>query len=53
MAVKELGRFFVGAEKERECAGPAGRSIGAVLRGEVLRELAGPARGRLQAFAKR
>ena len=39
VAAKELGRFFVGAEMEREYAELAGRRIGAVARGEVLREL--------------
>jgi site-specific DNA-methyltransferase (adenine-specific) len=39
VASKELGRFFVGAEKEEEYAQLAGRRIGAALRGEVLREI--------------
>ncbi|HSK82194.1 MAG TPA: DNA methyltransferase, partial [Rubrobacter sp.] len=39
VASKELGRFFVGAEKEEEYAELAGRRIGAALRGEVLREI--------------
>ena len=39
VASKELGRFFVGAEKEGEYAELAGRRIGAALRGGVLREL--------------
>jgi len=42
VAAKELGRFFVGAEMEREYAELAGRRIGAALRGEVLRELLTP-----------
>jgi site-specific DNA-methyltransferase (adenine-specific) len=37
VAAKELGRFFVGVEKE-EYAELAGRRIGAAVRGEVLRE---------------
>ena len=44
VAAKELERFFVGAEMEREYAELAGRRIGAVVRGEVLRELSSPAR---------
>jgi site-specific DNA-methyltransferase (adenine-specific) len=39
VASKELGRFFVGAEKEGEYAELAGRRIGAAVRGEVLREI--------------
>jgi site-specific DNA-methyltransferase (adenine-specific) len=39
VAAKELGRFFVGAEKEEEFAELAGRRIGAAERGKVLREL--------------
>jgi site-specific DNA-methyltransferase (adenine-specific) len=39
VAAKELGRFFVGAEMEREYAELAGRRIGAAVRGEVLRKL--------------
>jgi DNA modification methylase len=39
MKAKELGRFFVGAEKEGEYAELAGRRIGAAVRGEVLREI--------------
>jgi site-specific DNA-methyltransferase (adenine-specific) len=39
VASKELGRFFVGAEKEGEYAELAGRRIGAAERGGVLREL--------------
>ncbi len=39
VAAKELGRFFVGAEKEEEYAELAGRRIGAAVRGEVLREI--------------
>jgi hypothetical protein len=38
-ASKELGRFFVGAEKEEEYAELAARRVGASERGEVLREL--------------
>ena len=41
VASKELGRFFVGAEKEEEYAELAARRIGAVERGVVLRELSG------------
>jgi site-specific DNA-methyltransferase (adenine-specific) len=41
VAAKELGRFFVGAETEREYAELAGRRIGAAARGEVLRRLPG------------
>jgi len=39
VASKELGRFFVGAEREQEYAGLAERRIGAAVRGGVLREL--------------
>jgi site-specific DNA-methyltransferase (adenine-specific) len=39
VASKELGRFFVGAEKEEEYAELAARRIGAAERGGVLREL--------------
>jgi DNA modification methylase len=39
VASKELGRFFVGAEKEEEYAELAGRRIGAAERGGVLRVL--------------
>ena len=39
VASKELGRFFVGAEKEEEYAELAGRRIGAAQRGELLREI--------------
>jgi site-specific DNA-methyltransferase (adenine-specific) len=39
VAAKELGRYFVGAETEKEYAGLAARRIGAAERGEVLREL--------------
>jgi site-specific DNA-methyltransferase (adenine-specific) len=39
VAAKELGRFFVGAEKEGEYAELAGRRIGAAVRGGVLRAL--------------
>jgi site-specific DNA-methyltransferase (adenine-specific) len=41
VASKELGRFFVGAERERPFAELAGRRMGAAVRGEVLRELPG------------
>jgi site-specific DNA-methyltransferase (adenine-specific) len=43
VAAKELGRFFVRAETERGYAELAGRRIGAVVRGEVLRGLPLPA----------
>jgi site-specific DNA-methyltransferase (adenine-specific) len=39
VASKELGRFFVGAEKEEEYAELAARRIEAAERGRVLREL--------------
>ena len=39
VAAKELGRFFVGVEKEEEYAELAGRRIGAAVHGEVLRGL--------------
>jgi site-specific DNA-methyltransferase (adenine-specific) len=39
VASKELGRFFIGAEKEEEYAELAARRIGAAVRGEVLREI--------------
>ena len=39
VASKELGRFFVGAEKEGEYAELAGRRIGAAERAGVLREI--------------
>jgi site-specific DNA-methyltransferase (adenine-specific) len=41
VAAKELGRFFVGAEKEEEeeYAELAARRIGAAVRGGVVREL--------------
>ena len=44
VASKELGRFFVGAEKEGAYAELAGRRIGAAVRGGVLQEIeeAGP-----------
>ena len=41
---KELGRFFVGAEKEEEYAELAARRIGAAVRGGVLREIIEEAR---------
>jgi site-specific DNA-methyltransferase (adenine-specific) len=40
VAAKELGRFFVGVEKEEEYAELATRRIGAAVRGEVQREIA-------------
>ena len=40
VAAKELDRFFVGAETEREYAELAERRIGAAVRGRVLRDLA-------------
>jgi site-specific DNA-methyltransferase (adenine-specific) len=40
VAAKELGRFFVGSEREEEYAELAERRIGAAVRGEVLREIA-------------
>ena len=39
VASKELGRFFVGAEKEEDYAELAARRIGAAVRGGVLREI--------------
>jgi site-specific DNA-methyltransferase (adenine-specific) len=39
VAAKELGRFFVGAEQEREFCELAGRRIRAAVRGRVLREI--------------
>ena len=39
VAAKELGRFFVGAEREREYAELAGRRIGAAERGITLGEI--------------
>jgi site-specific DNA-methyltransferase (adenine-specific) len=39
VAAKELGRFFVGAEKEEGYAELAARRIGAAVRGEVPRGL--------------
>ena len=39
VAAKELGRFFVGAEIEREYCELASRRIGATQRGCVLREI--------------
>jgi site-specific DNA-methyltransferase (adenine-specific) len=45
VAAKELGRFFVGVEKEEEYAELAGRRIGAAVRGGVLRELSGGENG--------
>jgi site-specific DNA-methyltransferase (adenine-specific) len=45
VASKELGRFFVGTEKEGEYAELAARRIGAAVRGEVLREIEGARSG--------
>jgi site-specific DNA-methyltransferase (adenine-specific) len=42
VAAKELGRFFVGSEREEEYAELAERRIGAAVRGGVLRELLTP-----------
>jgi site-specific DNA-methyltransferase (adenine-specific) len=42
VAAKELGRFFVGSEREEEYAELAGRRLGAAVRGRVLRELPTP-----------
>ena len=39
VAAKELGRFFVGAELEREFCELAGRRIGAAARGSLWREI--------------
>ena len=39
VAAKELGRFFAGAEMEREYAELAGRRIGATERGGTLGEI--------------
>src|SRR5215203_2440577 len=44
VAAKELGRFFVGAEKEEEYAELAGCRIGAAVRGGVLQEIIEEAR---------
>ncbi len=41
VAAKELGRFFAGAETEREYAELAARRIGAAARGKVLQQLPG------------
>lgn len=41
VAAKELGRFFVGAEREEEFAELAARRIGAAVRGSVLSEISG------------
>ena len=41
VAAKELGRFFVGAELEREYCELAARRIAATQRGGVLREIRG------------
>ena len=41
VAAKELGRFFVGVEKEQEYAELAARRIGTAVRGGVLGELSG------------
>ena len=59
VAAKEQGRFFVGAEAEREYAELAGRRIGAAKRGIVLGEIratnggGNPRRGRRTIGAKR
>ena len=45
LAAKELGRFFVGAEREREYAELAARRMGAAERGGVLRGLLAPKTG--------
>jgi site-specific DNA-methyltransferase (adenine-specific) len=45
VAVKELGRYFVGAEKEGAYAELAGRRIGAAERGIVLGEIGALGRG--------
>jgi DNA modification methylase len=45
VASKELGCFFVGAEKGDEYADLAARRIGAAVRGEVLREIEGARSG--------
>ncbi len=42
VAAKELNRFFVGAELDREFAGLAARRIAATERGGVLREILVP-----------
>jgi site-specific DNA-methyltransferase (adenine-specific) len=39
VAAKELSRFFVGAELEREFCELAGRRMRAAVRGSVLREI--------------
>ena len=58
VAAKELGRFFVGAEREREYAGLAERRIGAAQRGITLGEIraigdGNPQRGRRGIGVKR
>ena len=45
VAAKELGRFFVGAEKVREYAALAGSRIGAAQRGGKLGEIQAIGRG--------
>jgi site-specific DNA-methyltransferase (adenine-specific) len=45
VAAKELGRFFVGAELEREYCDLAGRRIRAAVRGGLLREISEQFRG--------
>lgn len=45
VAAKELNRFFIGAELEREFAALAARRIAAAERGSVLRSLSGARRG--------
>ncbi len=42
VAAKELNRFFIGAELDREFAGLAARRIAATERGGVLREIPVP-----------
>jgi site-specific DNA-methyltransferase (adenine-specific) len=39
VAAKELNRFFVGTDMEREFCGLAGRRIEAIARGSMLREI--------------
>ena len=51
VAAKELGRFFVGVEKEEEYAELAGRRIEAAERGRVLRELPDVSAGEIKSVA--
>ncbi len=44
VAAKELNRFFIGAELEKEFAELAARLIGATERGSVVRRISGPGR---------